>query len=298
MKRFVLCGFVCFGWCGFFQTIQADPIVPLNYTFTTIDVPGSAFTNLYGINNSGQIVGSYTDSAGAQHGFLYTNGTFAPLPFTPTGINNVGQIVGLSGNNLVFDTNGSITNIAIPGSRGFPSYIDYRLAKINDLGQVAGNYYDQYFGIQGFVYTNGTFTLTPMPIPDVQESVSAHGINNAGQILVTIVGQANSETYLYQNGLYTTLIFPDNFITGIALNNVGQAVGSYPVATYVYTNGVVGYFHLGDNTPYPGEPADINDLGQIVGGDILAAPVPEPGLLLLFTGGLGLLCFLRHRAHA
>jgi hypothetical protein len=39
--------------------------------YTTLDVPGSTFTWANGINDSGQIVGSYED-AGGTHGFLAT----------------------------------------------------------------------------------------------------------------------------------------------------------------------------------------------------------------------------------
>ena len=39
--------------------------------YTTLDVPGSTWTQAHAINDSGQIVGSYSDGAG-QHGFLAT----------------------------------------------------------------------------------------------------------------------------------------------------------------------------------------------------------------------------------
>jgi probable HAF family extracellular repeat protein len=134
MKYFTLCGLFCFGLCGSFQTIHADPIGStdpslgeLPYTFTSINVPGSTSTNAFGINNTGQIVGAYTDSTGT-HGFLDTNGVFTTLPFVPTGINNVGQIVGLSSNGVILDTNGTITNIALPDFRFFYGFTSGRLA--------------------------------------------------------------------------------------------------------------------------------------------------------------------------
>jgi uncharacterized membrane protein len=52
------------------------------------------------INDAGQIVGSYDDAAGNQHGFVDTNGSFTTIDFpggvmtTLTGINNAGDIVG------------------------------------------------------------------------------------------------------------------------------------------------------------------------------------------------------------
>jgi len=38
--------------------------------FTTLDVPGSIYTQAYGINDHGQITGGYYDRSGQQHGFL------------------------------------------------------------------------------------------------------------------------------------------------------------------------------------------------------------------------------------
>ena len=60
-------------------------------------------TEAWGINDSGQIVGSYVDGKGIQHGFLYSGGTYitvevlaatAPYVALAQGINNAGQIVG------------------------------------------------------------------------------------------------------------------------------------------------------------------------------------------------------------
>ncbi len=72
-----------------------------NGTYTTISDPnGAEGTQAYGINNSGEIVGDYTDSSGKTHGFIDVNGTFTtiddPLGIstTLTGINDAGQIVG------------------------------------------------------------------------------------------------------------------------------------------------------------------------------------------------------------
>jgi len=47
---------------------QQDPgrwqsTAPVSRPFTPIDVPGAAFTQPLGINNRGQIVGSYSDPA-------------------------------------------------------------------------------------------------------------------------------------------------------------------------------------------------------------------------------------------
>lgn len=65
---------------------------------TRIDVPGAAGTFAYGINNSGQIAGSYQDASG-EHGFLLTGGTATTLnapgrTYTDAvGINDRGEVL-------------------------------------------------------------------------------------------------------------------------------------------------------------------------------------------------------------
>jgi hypothetical protein len=58
--------------------MQTDfSIIDGNYT--TIDVPGSFETFVYGINNAGQIVGDYYVSGEyGPYGFLYSNGDTRP----------------------------------------------------------------------------------------------------------------------------------------------------------------------------------------------------------------------------
>lgn len=68
--------------------------------FTSIEVPGSRFTDVRGINDRGQIVGFYLSVASQYHLFLYKDGKFTLIPLpegsSPMagGINNEGEIVG------------------------------------------------------------------------------------------------------------------------------------------------------------------------------------------------------------
>ncbi len=69
--------------------------------YTTIDFPGSSFTFAGGGNLENNIVGIYTDAAGANHGFLLNNGSYTSFDYQganlteATGINALGVIVGL-----------------------------------------------------------------------------------------------------------------------------------------------------------------------------------------------------------
>jgi probable HAF family extracellular repeat protein len=68
--------------------------------FTTIDVPGAVLTNAQGVNAQGDVVGTYTDAAGQQHGFLRSGGQYRTIDFPNArltfarGINDAGDIVG------------------------------------------------------------------------------------------------------------------------------------------------------------------------------------------------------------
>lgn len=95
MKR-CLCGFAALGLLltGLAGQATAD------YVFTTLDVPGSLATLPAGINNAGQIVGSYLDPHGGRHGFMLSSGSYATLdpPGSNStflqGVNDTDQIVG------------------------------------------------------------------------------------------------------------------------------------------------------------------------------------------------------------
>jgi hypothetical protein len=91
-----------------------DSLAGQSFTFSTIDVPCSACpkgialsTTAQGINPAGDIVGSYVDAAGRQHGFLLSRGEFTTidvpgelmgvtgiLPTVARGISPSGDIVG------------------------------------------------------------------------------------------------------------------------------------------------------------------------------------------------------------
>jgi len=56
-----------------------------NYKFTTIDVPGAVFTSGRGINNDGEIAGSYRMPGSPRQAMLLKGGKFIPLaPPLPT----------------------------------------------------------------------------------------------------------------------------------------------------------------------------------------------------------------------
>src|SRR5262249_14780839 len=74
--------------------------VDIGGSFTQIDVPGGTFTEAFGINDAGQIVGRFRNSTGQLSGFLNAAGSFTQIDVPGAidteafGINDAGQIVG------------------------------------------------------------------------------------------------------------------------------------------------------------------------------------------------------------
>jgi len=159
------------------------PASAVTYTFTTLDVPGATKgTQASGVNNAGQIVGSYTDSSG--HGFLETGGAYTTLNDPSAtqgtfarGVNDAGQVAGYysdsTGNHGFLETGGAYTTLDPPGAIG-----NTKAFGVNDAGQVAGEYRDSTAGQHGFLAT---------PVPEFS-SVGSFGVlllTGVGGLLVT-----------------------------------------------------------------------------------------------------------------
>ena len=154
-------------------------------TLTTIDVPHSTNTDLYGINDHGEMVGSYTDASGTPHGFLLSKGTFTdivvphspdvPIPF---GINNQGDIVGNLGLHGFLLSKGRFTLIDPPGS------VQTDARKISDQGEIVGFYMDANFLFHGYLFSPG------------RDETDARGDNEQGAFTeITVPGGANVEVF-------------------------------------------------------------------------------------------------------
>jgi probable HAF family extracellular repeat protein len=116
-------------------------------------------TELFGVNSAAVIVGTYTDTGGVPHGFVFDGSVFrdlipAPPTFMPrvhfTDINDHGQIVGYASDNFGGDfgfvysytgTNyagGTYGLLAVPGG----PFIHSTPFGINNNGQIVGSYVD------------------------------------------------------------------------------------------------------------------------------------------------------------
>jgi probable HAF family extracellular repeat protein len=153
-----------------------------SFQYTSLQVPGSSYTVALGINNQGQIVGSFV-SNGIQSGFLYSNGNFQTIACPNAGftiaqsINDNGVIVGWcnptgSAQGFIYQ-NGSFTYLSYPGSTLTA------LMGVNSLDDLVGDYQ---LGKQfGFAYRNGVFKT-------LGTARSAVGINQSETIAANICG--------------------------------------------------------------------------------------------------------------
>jgi uncharacterized membrane protein len=188
--------------------------VSATITWTTIDYPGAVRTEVNGVNNNGDVVGSYQDAINFNfHGFLLSGGLFTTIDFpgadwtNAEGINDSGDIVGtysISANpffpiGFIFH-NGVMRSFRIPGRE------DTWVHGINNNGDIVGES-QLYTGTIGFVWKRGS-GLTRIVAPGAA-STSVRGINNSGDIVgfyldnVGLGGQAHG--FVLHDGIWQLL---------------------------------------------------------------------------------------------
>jgi hypothetical protein len=174
--------------------------------FTDENFPQSVQTQVVGINNAGDTVGFYIDSAGTTHGFLKPHGKDAETEDLP----------------------GTTFN---------------QLLGINNKGQEAG-YFQDAAGLQhGYVREkDGAFLVLALPVSSSQ----ATGINDKGTVvgfLQASPAATTSKGFILKDGKVTELqAFGSTFTQALGVNNSDDVVGSYVDANgvtkgFVYENG-------------------------------------------------------------
>ena len=138
-------------------------------------------TVVYGMNDSGEVVGFYIDNSGNYHGFLDKGGVYTTIDapgstYTiATGINDLGEVFGFYNNsngnhNGFVENSGVLTTIDPPGS---PNAV---VGGVNDLGQIVG-WYGPSGDISGFLATLPV--LPPIVLPDLAHATFGTTINVA-----------------------------------------------------------------------------------------------------------------------
>lgn len=174
-----------------------------NPHFTTIDYPGAGVTVANGVNQNGEIVGSYrmalpTGGLGPTRGFLLSNGQPSTI-YVPNsaatlcyGINNAGDIVGVyiaAGVNYGFRLKAGSANFETirytetdptTGTTTFAARFTDSWG-IDEEGNVTGGFNDANGHRRAYVWRDGSFDKI-MEVPDTTFTYT-HGLNANGEIV-------------------------------------------------------------------------------------------------------------------
>jgi hypothetical protein len=228
---------------GSFMTLAS--VSHADYTYATLSQlsPSQPLPPVYyptSFNDIGQAVGSYLDISGKYCGFIYDAGVFTKVAYPGannytflTGINNSGQITGYYLNNdglgrpqaFVY-----INNIFIP--LDVPNAYT---SGISNNGLVVGSFEGSQNELNGhfFIYNGSTYEVLPDVPNAITEYSYVQGINNSGEVvgnfpnkLTSGPGGTNGNGFLYKNGTYQVILFPNALISGVeGINDSGQILG-------------------------------------------------------------------------
>jgi len=242
-------------------------------TLSTLDFPGARATVAYGINANGDVVGTYVDQNGTNHGFRLTAGQYMSIDppgslFTEArGINANGDIVGdyvAKDGNLhgFFLGPDGFKDISVSG------HLNTIPVKISAEGVIVGCYHDtDTMGtMHGWVRNEDGLTVFPTP------ASMNNGITPRGDVagFYTDLMTMHTHGYIFSKDATTQVDFPGSSATRVwDLNPRREAVGFYvDPATHVPR----GFqYHKGQFTPIDiasarsTSPFGINPEGDIVG---------------------------------
>ncbi|MCX6592820.1 MAG: hypothetical protein NTZ56_14960 [Acidobacteria bacterium] len=212
---------------GQFQTLQIS-----------LDSYG-ALQQANGINDKGQIVGSYSYFGNYLRGFLYESGSSRAVDAssgitTLYDINNSGVVVGWTVVGSL--THGLIVRDSIANNFDYPGAETTLLRGLNDDGELVGSYFgtgtSPIWG-QGFLLRGkDSFTTISYPLKDPKSYFSGSipfDVNNRGDVVgVFFDGDSLGHGFLRKDGHYFPVNYPGAITTSVlGINDQGQLVGGY-----------------------------------------------------------------------
>jgi probable HAF family extracellular repeat protein len=235
-----------------------------------LNPPGSAYAFAFGLNNGGKVVGSFTDSVGAYHGFIYDGAKYKIVTFPKSasftqtnGINDSNVVVGdyttADGlNHGFFLRAGKLTSYDV--TKG----VSTRIYAINDAGTFVGSVGNDGAN-QGYLNRGGkvtVFTVNGNPTED-------YGVNKSDVSVGSFLDPDLIHTHGFvrdASGKITQVDYPGGIGITVCLgiNDLG-VIGGY----YVDTSNVAHGFTLTKGTFrrfWVPDVAGINNAGVFVGG--------------------------------
>jgi hypothetical protein len=259
---------------AFAAALAAVPPASATYVFNTVDYPGSVFTDVRGIDNTGRIVGYASLDGITNFSFTYQAGVFsalssAPISISALGMNDAGGIVGAAGfspgqQGFIF-SGGAYTFVSRPGAAN----TEFR--GIGNGGLVTGRSFDDATATSdGFIYDPAANVFTPIPVAG-SAVVFAQGINDAGQVVgsARILPAGNFGFLRDPSGAVTTFQVGGLSTSARAINNAGLIAGfaSDPVTatTQAFVGNSSGFELIGVPGAMLTAGEAINDAGQVSG---------------------------------
>ncbi|HYP02564.1 MAG TPA: Calx-beta domain-containing protein, partial [Pyrinomonadaceae bacterium] len=280
------------------------------YTVTDLGtLDGSDSSTAFGLNSSGQVVGS-TKASGKEdsiRAFLYSRGlmknlgTLGGIRSEAAAINNDGHVVGTS-NTASQRRNAFLYRDGVMSSLGTLPEDDGSYAfDINNSGRVVGASYKvvvlnpfptfAYNFERAYLYSGGVMQDLSALLGGAHSRAS--GINEAGDVVGRFAFRENSRDcphpFLYSGGKMTDLGEISGFpcSEAVDVNDSGEVVGasrtqdSRNARLFLYRDGVM--YDLGDLGDQGSHPFDINNAGQIVGTNV---PRGKPVFAFLYEKGI------------
>ena len=263
--------------CGLVSTLNGAGLV-----LTAVDVPGATLTNAQGINHQREIVGTFIDAAGQQHGFLRSGSEYRTIDMPGArisfarGINDSGDVVGTY--QRQGETGGVPNHGFLLTRRGgllavdYPGHLNTIPQRILSDGTILGCYHDNdTMGSMHGMQFHRRFSAIDM-------TMSMHnGATPDGEYIVGLFTDRDGrgKAYVMNGSSFSTLEVPG------ALSTAGWDVNPSRVVVGVYTDAagaIHGFEYDGRNftrIDFPGAAVTrvfgINDRGDIVGNFVDSA---------------------------
>ena len=238
--------------------IKASTATTESFTPTTIHYPGSTSTAARGLNNSGEIVGTYACTASCTnpvtgetitagtHGFLLQDGIYTRID-VPGGTSTIARGISEQGAIVGHYNVGSVTHgfEYVDGNYVHPIDVpadlfdhpgstlrDTLLIRISPQGDVVGCFHEDNIAMttmHGWLWRNGTFTVLPDTMNNgIAPTGEVVGYYASSGVSYVAVNNAIADTFTFDGNLFTLAydVNPRGDIVGVYGVNQANTVGS------------------------------------------------------------------------
>jgi hypothetical protein len=215
--------------------------------FASIDVPGAVATRAFGINAVGQIVGSYTNVAGATYGYLWAKGNVTSIQFPGAiateawGINLQGDIVGRYRKASDPRTYGFLMSGGVFTDISVSGHLNTLPIKISPAREIVGCFHDTNFlvDMRGYMqHGHGLEAFELLP------STMHNGVTPGARVIAGISFESATlvHGYVLEAGEYKQFDYPGaTFTQAWDVSPTGTVVGYFnPVTSHGFARDLGG----------------------------------------------------------